>query len=533
MKKESVEPTGKPQAIIYCRVSSPRQKIEGHGLESQEHRCRQFADQNDLEVAAVFPDDITGGGDFMKRPGIVALLSYLDAQPGKPYVIIFDDLKRFARDTEFHWRLRREFRTRGADVVCLNLKLEDTPEGRFVETMFAATGELERSQNQRQVIQKMTARLERGYAVFAPPIGYKYAADREHGKILVRVEPVASILVEALESFASGHLQSKGEFKHFLDARPAFPKDTSTGKLYYTRVERLLTNIIYAGYVGMPAWGVSPRKGHHEPLISLETFERIQERLNENPKAPVRKDINQDFPLRGFVLCDDCGRVMTACWSKGRSKYYPYYLCDTEGCENSRKSIPRDKIEGGFAEILQSLQPTRELFGLAKTMFIDAWNMRAAEAHQGKGQVENQLRSVEKQIQTLLDRIIETGNATVIKAYEDKIEKLEREKLLLEEKIARIVPPARRLEEFIEPALALLASPWDIYDNGDLPFKRAVLRLVFAEPVRYSRKSGYRTANTTFPFKVLARIATAQSEMVESKGVEPSTSAVRLRRSPN
>ncbi|NKL98743.1 hypothetical protein GFL62_17225 [Rhizobium leguminosarum bv. viciae] len=271
----------------------------------------------------------------------------------------------------------------------------------------------------------------------------------------------------------------------------------------------------------MPAWGVSPRKGHHEPLISLETFELIQKRLNGNPKAPVRKDINEDFPLRGFVLCDDCGRVMTACWSKGRSKHYPYYLCDTEGCENSRKSIPRDKIEGGFAEILQSLQPTRELFGMAKTMFIDAWEMRTAEANRDKGQVENQRRSVEKQIQTLLERIIETGSASVIKAYEDKIEKLERERLLLEEKVGRIVPPPRRLGEFIEPALALLANPWNIYDNGNLTFKRAVLRLVFAEPVRYSRKSGYRTANTTFPFKVLASIASAQKEMVRPRGVEP------------
>jgi hypothetical protein len=28
---------------------------------------------------AVFPDTITGGGDFMKRPGVVSLLSFLDA----------------------------------------------------------------------------------------------------------------------------------------------------------------------------------------------------------------------------------------------------------------------------------------------------------------------------------------------------------------------------------------------------------------------------------------------------------------------
>lgn len=171
-------------AVIYCRVSSTKQKTEGSGLESQEHRCRQYAEARGFEVEAVFPDDASGGGDFMKRPGMVNLLRYIDAQPDKNYVVIFDDLKRFARDTEFHIKLRREFQQRDARIECLNFKLDDTPEGKFVETIFAAQGELEREQNRRQVIQKMKARVEKGYYVFHPPIGYRYEKDRTHGKLL-------------------------------------------------------------------------------------------------------------------------------------------------------------------------------------------------------------------------------------------------------------------------------------------------------------------------------------------------------------
>ena len=91
---------------------------------------------------------------------------------------IFDDLKRFARDTEFHIKLRQEFKARGARIECLNFKLEDTPEGKFVETIMAAQGELEREQNRRQVIQKMKARVEKGYWVFHPPVGYRYVQAR-------------------------------------------------------------------------------------------------------------------------------------------------------------------------------------------------------------------------------------------------------------------------------------------------------------------------------------------------------------------
>jgi len=84
----------------------------------------------------VFPDDISGGGDFMKRPGMVALLAYLSAQTSKKYVVIFDDLKRFARDTEFHIKLRRELHNRNATVECLNFKFEDTPEGKLKWSCF-------------------------------------------------------------------------------------------------------------------------------------------------------------------------------------------------------------------------------------------------------------------------------------------------------------------------------------------------------------------------------------------------------------
>ncbi|WP_373086912.1 recombinase family protein [Sneathiella sp.] len=502
------------KAVIYCRVSTTRQKTEGGGLESQEHRCRQYADAQGYGVEAVFPDDASGGGDFMNRPGMVALLSYLDAQPDKNYVVVFDDLKRFARDTEFHIKLRREFQVRGARIECLNFKLDDSPEGKFVETIFAAQGELEREQNRRQVIQKMKARVEKGYWVFHAPIGYKYGSDRIHGKLLVRDEPVASIVAEALEGFASGRFRSQAEVKRFLETKPDFPKDLPNGEIRAWKVTKLLNRATYAGYVEAPNWGISLRKGHHEPLVSFETFTRVQENLKEGIRPAARKDINEDFPLRGFVLCDDCGKPMTACWSKGCRKPYPYYLCNARDCVSSRKSIPRSKIEDGFADILMSLQPTQQLFGLVKAMFKDAWDMRLVETHDAKETIVKQLQDIEKQIEGLLDRIVDASSPSVIGAYEGRIAKLEREKILLNEQTRRIIPPKGRFEEFIELSLEFLSTPWNIYDNGDLLLKQTVLRLAFSEPLRYSRKEGYRTIETAFPFKVLAGFNSQNSEMV-------------------
>src|SRR5690242_6474189 len=106
--------TVRQKVLIYCRVSDTKQKTEGHGLDSQEHRCRQYAALRGYDVEAVFPDDASGGGDFMNRPGIVALLHYLDQHPESRYIVLFDDLKRLARDREFHFKLRQALALRRA-----------------------------------------------------------------------------------------------------------------------------------------------------------------------------------------------------------------------------------------------------------------------------------------------------------------------------------------------------------------------------------------------------------------------------------
>lgn len=509
-------------ALIYCRVSSTKQRLEGSGLESQEQRCRAYADEKGYAVEAVFPDDVSGGGDFMQRPGMVALLSYLDAQKGKPYAVIFDDLKRFARDTEFHLKLRREFAKRGALIECLNFRLEDTPEGKFIETVIAAQGELEREQNRRQVVQKMKARVESGFWVFRAPVGYRYVtAESGGGKVLVPDEPLALVVREALEGYARGHFASQAEVQRFLERDPHFPKDRPDGSIRAMTVTRLLKKAVYAGYVEAPKWDVSLRKGRHNGLISFETHQRILDNLEGGARGPAaRKDYNEDFPLRGFVLCDCCSRPMTAAWSKGKRRHYAYYRCETRGCEAKSKSVPRAKMEDGFAEIMQRMRPAEGLFKLAKAMLRDAWDMRLAHAQSTKDALLKQVRDTERQIGNLLDRVVDATSPSVVNAYEGRIGKLEREKIVLSERAAKVVPPNGRLEDCIEHALIFLANPWILYKNGDFVMRQTVLRLAFSEPLRYSQNGVYGTPKFSFPFKYLTGISGSKSEMVLWRCIE-------------
>jgi len=175
----------------------------------------------------------------------------------------------------------------------------------------------------------------------------------------------------------------------------------------------------------------------------------------------------------------------------------------TRGCEAMSKSIPRAKMEEGFADILKALKPAESFFELAKAMLRDAWDRRFSLAQSEKTAMKNQLNDLNQQIENLLDRIVETNNASVVSAFEDKIDRLERDKIVLQEKINSALPKKGRLEDCMEFALSFLSNPWNIYKNGDFAMRQTVLRMAFSEPLTYSPHGVYGTPKFSFPFRYL------------------------------
>ncbi|MEO0429446.1 MAG: recombinase family protein [Pseudomonadota bacterium] len=200
------------------------------------------------------------------------------------------------------------------------------------ELIMATVSQHQRRKNAEQTVNRMQARLKSGFWLFFAPVGYRYAKTAGSGKVLVRDEPLASIVQEALEGYASGRFETQAEVKRFLERFAEYPRDRH-GEVRNQRVKELLTRIVYAGYVDYAEWDVRMVSARHEGLIDLTTYERIQERLTGRAQAPARKDLNADFPLRGFVVCGDCGNPLSACWSMSKTgKRHPYYLCHNKGC---------------------------------------------------------------------------------------------------------------------------------------------------------------------------------------------------------
>ncbi|MEM8662783.1 MAG: hypothetical protein AAGF49_01515, partial [Pseudomonadota bacterium] len=82
---------------------------------------------------------------------------------------------------------------------------------------------------------------------------YRYEKVENHGKLMVRDEPLATIVQAALEGYASGRFETPVEVKRFLENAPDFPKDRD-GTIHPSRVTELLTRPHYAGYLTHENW---------------------------------------------------------------------------------------------------------------------------------------------------------------------------------------------------------------------------------------------------------------------------------------
>ncbi|GEQ98161.1 hypothetical protein JCM17844_17980 [Iodidimonas gelatinilytica] len=513
----------KQPAVIYCRVSDTKQKTEGHGLESQEVRCLEYAKSKGYEVVATYKDDASGGD--LKRPQSEEMLKYLRANRRVPHVIIIEDISRLARDTRIWMWFRDELAKTNSTLECPSFQFGETSEAWLMEMMSVNFAEYHRLKNAEQTRNRMWGRMMNGYWVFKPPIGFKYEKVGPHGKLLVRDEPVASILQEALERYADGRLQTLSEVKRYLESEPDFPKDTKQGEVRIQRIREWLTQVLYAGYIERPDWDIELREAQHDGIISLHTYRKIQDRLagrkTNTATAAVRQDLREEMPLRGFVLCGDCDRPLTGGRSKGRKKYYVYYECHNKECVSHRKSIRKADIEKDFEMLLATATPTRKLFEFVHTMLKDLWEKHGERLVEQRKSLTHKIREVDAKIETLVDRTLETSSQTLIERYEARLRDLELEKAALVEQSTLPVGPQDTFKRTFRTAMDFLGNPLKLWNSSRFEDKRAVLKLTFADQLAYKRNEGFRTANFSLPFKLLGDFSALESKMVPAAGLEP------------
>ena len=472
----------KKQAVIYARVSGSKQVIEGHGLDSQITRCKEYAIKNGFNIIEVFQDEAVSGKES-DRKGMNKLLKFLTKN--KDVTTIIDDQKRLARDLKVYILLKESLNKFGSNIIYLNQNFEDSPEGRFIETILASAGQLEREQNARQVKQKMKARIQNGYYCLSKPLGYNYIKTK-HGKLLTPDPNITDRLKAVFEGFANGQFVSIEQARKEL-----ILAGVTVSKNYFPR---LIKNILYTGYIELPRWEIKRMEGKHKGIISLEIYEKIQERIKNYD--PERVTANTElFILKRHVVCGECGRFLTGYLANSHTgKKYPYYVCANRKCKFRQKTIKKDIIENSLKEILDSYAFSSREYSAVKQMLEFNMSKWIQSYDTKKEEIRETLRLIEEDIQDSLRKIKSCHSELVLKLLENSIEEESKRKLLAEERLKNL--ESQKVDEtqaniIIENLLNFVSKGSNIWKSGDTNQKKRYIELINKKPMEWSQDGLY------------------------------------------
>lgn len=304
----------------YIRVSDERQ--DEYSPDSQLKKIREYAAREGYLIPDdyVFYDDGISGKSVKKRDDFNRMIA-IAKEKTHPFDAIFVwKFSRFARNQEESMVYKNLLRKKGVTVVSVSEPIPEGHYGTLIERVIEWMDEFYLVNLGTEVMRGMTERASRGEPVVAPPYGYlmgdkKYYPDEESG--------AADIVREIFERYAAGEKQRALALE--LGERGV---RTKRGNKPDNRwIEYLLRNPAYIGKLRWSIGGVRAvsRKdydnenimvvdGQHEPLISIELWEKVQKMLDDQKKSypkHARREQPIDYMLKGLVRCSSCGGTLT------------------------------------------------------------------------------------------------------------------------------------------------------------------------------------------------------------------------------
>lgn len=163
------------QAIIYLRVSTAGQVLDGVSLEAQESKARAWCELNDYEVKAVYTDAGISGKSTLNRDGLQNALNAVK----KDNALVVYSLSRLARSTKDTIQISETLNAKGVDLVSLSEKIDTTTAaGKMVFRMLAVLSEFERDQVSERTTAALQHKKAKGERVGGIPYGFKLAMDK-------------------------------------------------------------------------------------------------------------------------------------------------------------------------------------------------------------------------------------------------------------------------------------------------------------------------------------------------------------------
>ena len=370
-------------AALYVRISvETERKREADTIGNQIQLLKDFAsEQEDICVFDIYSDDDISGTDFI-RPEFSRMMN--DVRDGKVNCVIVKDLSRLGRNhLESGEYIEMVFPFLGVRFISVTDRFDTKNQTADISVQIKnLANELYARDISRKICSAMETTQKQGkFAGSCAPYGYTLDSET---KLLSIDENTAGIVKEMFEMVADGHtlhyvattlnargVPSPGRYQYDMGYRKA--DKFKNAKWYMQTVRKILQDQTYLGWmvggkyrsdfhttgekgskpVPKEEWIIT--KGTHEPIVTEELFNKVQEYFVETKKAQgmtakYNSQSRQRSMFKGHLRCGECGQAMFLRHRRSHSgeKTWWYYCALHENYNSSycvKKAVKQIDVE--------------------------------------------------------------------------------------------------------------------------------------------------------------------------------------------
>ena len=465
--------------FIYCRKSSETEDRQVASIKSQLTTLkRAFAGRPDIEIVGVYEEAFSA-----KAPGRPQFSEMLQkVEDGAADGIIAWAPDRIARNSIDGGRVIYMLDCGVIrDLKFATYTFENNSQGKFMLQIMFGQSKYYSDALSDNVKRGNRSKLEKGWWPNKPPLGYRNdPATRTIKKDPERFSRVREIFDLFLDGTSTRQIWRLAAEEWGLRT----PRSRSIGGrlIALSYMHKILTNPFYAGVI---IWNGKTYAGAHEPVVSLEEFERVQDRLRKPEK---QRPHLRTFAFTGMIRCGECGFFVTAEEQTNRhGKQYTYYHCTRRRTDYRCRQpyVPLASMEEQIEGVLGAI---------SLPDCIREWAIRHSSTND-----KEERQALEERRQSLVNAAERTraslDNLTSLR-IRDLIGDNEfiRERQKLEVELARLRQQTQAVAETdltFEPLETLISfrnRAVDWFRAGDNDTKRTILRIVGSNPVLEDKK---------------------------------------------
>jgi site-specific DNA recombinase len=449
--------------VAYYRVSSKRQKEEGVSIEAQQKLIRDYCKNKGYELVEEFTVDESA--KTQGRKTFKKMIEVLNSQP---------DIEGLACE-KVDRLLRGDSRDKLAieDLVNLHGKKihlvkessvlhKDSKSGeKFMFDIKCAMARWYINNLSEEVKKSYDVLIDDGFYPHVPPLGYNSKLD-EHIAI---IDPaVAPFIKRAFDLCATGEYSEKKISQILFDEGFRSRKAHKVGK---SAIGKILHTHFYYGYF---EWKDKVYRGNHDPIISKDLFEKVQEVLSPKKKRGYK----HDFAYVGLMKCGECGNGITAETQKG----HVYYRCTKpNGAKHcSQKFVREEVITEQLEEVIKAVSLGLQKIKVIKEVMSESLEDESEYHQQSLDALNTQYNELQTQSSKLLDLYIKEKIKE--EAYNNKSVELDQEIQLVNTEILKHKGADKGFHQEIEGFLAFCNQAPALFKGSSPALKRELLRFV-------------------------------------------------------